>query len=164
MHTLSLAISEGSVMTRTTVLTAACFAAVLPGVGRVAAAATASPLGLSAQLTPGQEVPRQVFRVSNAAGKFSATLKPSSKGYHMYWRLTCIRWSGSATTAYIHQGRRGLHGAAFVHLCSRCLSGAHGNRYFSPYELRLARQGRLYVNVRTAKNPAGEIRGQIVVR
>jgi hypothetical protein len=32
------------------------------------------------------------------------------------------------------------------------------------YDLALARQGSMYVNVRTPKNPAGEIRGQIVVR
>jgi CHRD domain len=151
-------------MTTTKVLTAAWFAAFLLGVGGVAAAATASPLRLSARLTPGQEVPRQVFKVSNAAGKFSATLKPSKKGHRMYWRLTFSGLSGPATSAYIHEGGRGKRGVAYVYLCSPCLSGAHGNRYFPPYVLDLARRGRMYVNVRTPKNPAGEIRGQIVVR
>jgi hypothetical protein len=151
-------------MTRTNVLTAACFAAFLLGVGGVAAAAIASPLRLSARLTPGQEVPRQVFEVSNAAGKFSATLKRSKNGYRMYWRLTFSGLSGPATSAYIHKGGRGKRGVAYVYLCSPCVSGAHGNRLFPLYELVLARQGRMYVNVRTPKNPAGEIRGQIVVR
>jgi CHRD domain len=151
-------------MTTTKVLTAAWVAAFLLGVGSVAAAASASPLRLSARLTPGQEVPRQVFEVSNAAGKFSATLKPSKNGHRMYWRLTFSRLSGPVTSAYIHKGGRGKRGVAYVYLCSPCLSGAHGNHYFSPYEVGLARQSRMYVNVRTVKNPAGEIRGQIVVR
>jgi hypothetical protein len=67
-------------------------------------------------------------------------------------------------SAYIHEGRRGTHGAAFVFLCAPCRSGAHGSSFFSPSELALGRQGRLYVNVRTAMNPAGEIRGQISVK
>jgi hypothetical protein len=151
-------------MTRMKVLTAAWFVAFLLGVGGVAAAATASPLRLNAGLTPGQEVPRQVFKVSSAAGKFSATLKPSKNGHRMYWRLTFSGLSGPATSAYIHEGGRGKRGIAYVYLCSPCISGAHGNRLFAVYDLRLARQGRMYVNVRTPKNPAGEIRGQVVVR
>ena len=68
-----------------------------------------------------------------------------------------------AKTAYLHQGRPGAHGAALVHLCSLCKSGATGSSYFSPPELKLVRAGKVYVNIRTAKNPSGEVRGQVRV-
>ena len=127
------------------------------------AAAAGRTSALRARLTPSQEVPRQTVKTPNASGAFAGTLRPAAKGYRLTWRLTFSRLSGRAASAYLHAGRPGRHGAAFVFLCAPCTSGAHGSSFFSPSELLLARQGRLYVNVRTAKNPAGEIRGQITV-
>src|SRR5262249_43032991 len=126
-------------------------------------AGVASTSGLAAQLTPGQEVPAQKVKVSGASGRFTGTLKKTSKGYRLYWRLTFAGLSGKATFAHIHRGKPGKHGPAVAFLCKACKSGVQGKIYFSPPELKLARQGRLYVNVRTAKNPAGEIRGQVIV-
>ena len=129
-----------------------------------AGAAVNGTVSLTARLVPGQEVPQQSFHAANAFGHFVGALKPTKKGYRLTWRLTFTRLSGRATSAYIHRGKPGRHGAAWAHLCSPCASGVQGNTFFSSYELALARQGDMYVNVRTVKNPAGEIRGQIMVK
>jgi CHRD domain len=128
------------------------------GVGFAAASGATS---LKATLNARQEVPPQTFKVTRASGVFTATLVKSTKGYRLFWKLTFKNLSGKATSAYIHKGRPGRHGPAFFHLCSPCHSGAKGRAYASPAEMRLLKQGQMYVNVRTAKNPAGEIRGQI---
>jgi CHRD domain-containing protein len=116
---------------------------------------------VSARLTAAQESPPQQVRNLKASGTFRATVRPGKNGYRLVWKLTFARLTGVATSADVHHGARGAHGAAVLHLCSPCKSGATGAEYFSPPELTLARQGLLYVNVRTARNPAGEIRGQL---
>jgi len=137
----------------------AVVALLLPAV----APASVNRVQLAARLTPGQEAPTQQHRNLAASGTFTATVRPVKNGYRLSWRLTFTKLSGAATSAYIHRGRAGTHGAAIVQLCSPCRSGASGNEYFSPPELTLARQGSLYVNVRTPLNPGGEIRGQVRV-
>lgn len=118
-------------------------------------------MSVRAALTASQEIPPQAVAVKNASGVFSATLAKTKKGYRLSWRLTFRNLSGMATSAYIHKGKPGQHGAAFFHLCSPCTSGAHGGSYASPSEATFLSNGLMYVNIRTAKNPAGEIRGQI---
>jgi hypothetical protein len=129
----------------------------------LAASATPVQVHLTARTTAAQEIPQQTLRNAKANGLFWATLKPTTNGYSLDWRLTFTRLTGPATSAIIHLGTRGAHGAAMAVLCSPCRSGATGSAYFSPPELVLARAGKLYVNVRTARNPDGEIRGQIAV-
>jgi hypothetical protein len=134
-------------------------ALLLPGI----AVAAVKPAQLVARLTPTQESPPQQVRNPRAAGTFTVTARPATNGYRLVWKLTFTRLSGAATSAYIHRGNRGTHGAALIHLCSPCRSGATGDEYLSPSELTLARRGKLYVNVRTLRNPDGEIRGQLRV-
>jgi hypothetical protein len=120
-------------------------------------------MSLKANLNARQEVPPQTFKVTRASGVFTATLGKTKKGYKLFWKLTFKNLSGKARSAYIHKGRPGKHGPAYFHLCSPCLSGVHSKAYVSPTEMTLLKRGLMYVNVRTAKNPAGEIRGQIKV-
>ena len=122
---------------------------------------SSSGVTVSARLTAAQESPPQQVRNAKASGTFSATVRPGSNGYRLVWKLTFAHLTGRATSAYIHQGARRAHGAALLELCSPCKTRAAGAAYLSPPELALAQQGLLYVNVRTARNPAGEIRGQL---
>jgi hypothetical protein len=127
----------------------------------LAAASGASTMSLKANLNARQEVPPQKFKALRASGAFSATLVKTKKGYRLYWKLTFKNLSGKAMSGNIHRGKVGRYGAAFFHLCSPCMSGAQGRAYVSPGEMTLLKRGLMYVNIRTARNPAGEIRGQI---
>jgi hypothetical protein len=126
-------------------------------------AATGQTLKANAALTPKQEVPPQKNKVTDASGTFTGTLTKTKKGYQLSWQLTFKSLSGPAKSGYIHRGKLGKHGAALFALCSPCSSGAHGKAYASPWEVGLMSNGQTYVTVRTKKNPAGEIRGQIKV-
>ena len=151
-------------MTRNLLAAAAlATAAAVLSLPAVAGSSRVSTIALAAHLTPSQEVPPQTLKNLNASGSFSARLRQVKNGYRISWTLSFRGLTGRASTAYLHQGATGKHGPALVHLCSLCKSGATGSSYFSPPELKLARAGKVYVTVRTAENPSGEIRGRIRV-
>jgi hypothetical protein len=77
------------------------------------------------------------------------------------WRLTFSKLTGRAVAAHIHTGRRGVAGPVAVALCGPCRTGATGRATVTAATLAALESGRAYVNVHTARNPAGEIRGQI---
>jgi hypothetical protein len=79
----------------------------------------------------------------------------------LVWRLTYSRLTGKATAAHIHSGARGKAGPVIVPLCAPCKSGANGRATVDASVLNALEAGRGYVNVHTATNPAGEIRGQL---
>jgi CHRD domain len=149
-------------MMRRALLIIALISALTVGAG-VVLAAPGQTTSVSATLNAKQEVPPQRFKAATASGRFSATLTKTKKGYRMSWKLTFSKLSGKALFAHIHRGKPGKHGAALFSLCSSCGSGAHGSAYASPGEVNLMRAGQTYVTVRTKRNPAGEIRGQIRV-
>jgi hypothetical protein len=111
----------------------------------------------SAKLTVKQEVPKQAVKTPAANGAFTATLK----GKKLTWRLTFSKLSGPATAAHIHMAAKGVAGGVVVALCGPCKSGAHGTATVPAAVVKAASKHLLYVNVHTAKNPAGEIRGQL---
>ncbi len=112
---------------------------------------------LSSALNIGQETTRVKGAKAGAAGRFTATLN----GTTLKWTLTFKNLSGSAMAAHIHTAPRGVAGPVIVPLCSPCTSPASGTATLTAAEVKdlLARKD--YANVHTAKNPAGEIRGQI---
>jgi hypothetical protein len=149
------------VKVRLTLGAVAATAMVLAGVTMAAGGQATSA---TAHLTPGQEVPKQAVKVTDASGTFSATLKKTAKGYSMRWRLTFKNLSGRQAWSYLHKGKAGKFGAALYILCKHCSSGVTGTVYVSPWAFHLMQSGLTYINVRTTANPAGEIRGQIVIQ
>jgi mono/diheme cytochrome c family protein len=159
---------------RAKVVVAAGTAVVLGGVASGFAAArhpvagawqdAAIPAGtykISSALTSSKEVPRPKG-AAGAKGTFTATLKVSSKT-SLAWRLTFSRLTGPATASHIHLGAAGKAGPVAITLCTPCRSGAHGTytKTIPAAVLRAMVAGKAYANVHTAKNPAGEIRGQV---
>jgi hypothetical protein len=119
----------------------------------------------TAALSSGQEIPKQVVKNTTAHGLFKATLSGST----LKWKLTYAKLTGPATAAHIHTGATGKAGNVLIALCGTapaCTSGVSGtiSATVGPAWKELLnafKKHLLYVNVHTAKNPAGEIRGQI---
>jgi hypothetical protein len=119
----------------------------------------AAPLraGLSAR----REVPKPKGNVGRATGSFVATLVKEGTTGSVTWRLTFARLTGRAVAAHIHVGRAGRAGPVAVALCGPCRSGAGGTVAVNAATLAAIEAGRAYVNVHTARNAAGEVRGQL---
>jgi hypothetical protein len=115
---------------------------------------------LSATLNAGQEVPKQVVKNQAGHGTFTGTLV----GTKLTWKLTFAKLTGPATAAHIHLGGMGKSGNVAVALCTPCTSPATGTATISGSLLKTIERHGTYVNVHTAKNPNGEIRGQLVAK
>jgi hypothetical protein len=114
-----------------------------------------------APLSAAQEVPKQVVKKPNARGLFTATVSGST----LKWTLVYSNLTGPATAAHIHVGAKGKSGNVLVPLCGAkpaCKSGLSGTTKLTGQLKSLFAKHLLYVNVHTAKNPAGEIRGQLI--
>lgn len=144
-------------MTKTTAAVAALAAVTAVGGTSVAAAPAPKPTKVKAALNIGQETPRPRGTKVGASGLFTAKLE----GTMLTWRLTYRRLSGAATAAHIHVAPRGKPGPVIVPLCAPCASVETGTATLTAGQVTLLRKRGLYVNVHTARNPAGEIRGQL---
>jgi len=112
--------------------------------------------GLSATLNSGQEVPKPVG--GSGSGKFTGTLTTAGK---LKYTLTFKGLSGPAKQAHIHLGKKGKPGNVIVPLCGPCTSPVKGTATLKKSLVEDVEEGGTYVNVHTAKNAAGEIRGQV---
>lgn len=110
-----------------------------------------------------QEVPKPKGSVRGAQGTFTATVTKSGTTGTIAWRLSFSELTGRAMAAHIHTGKRGKAGPVVVPLCGPCRSGMRRNAALTASVLSALEAGRAYVNIHTARNPAGEIRGQIAV-
>jgi hypothetical protein len=124
----------------------------------------------SAKLTVAQEVPKQVVKDTAANGLFSGTLT----GNALTYKLTFSKLTGAAMYAHIHVGAMGVAGNVLVPLCSAATGSSTSTGAAHPCHSPVTgvvnvtaamrkdfTKHLLYVNVHTAKNPNGEIRGQL---
>lgn len=111
----------------------------------------------TAALSSGQEIPKQVVKDTAAHGQFKGTLS----GTKLTWTLTYSKLTGPANAAHIHMAGMGKSGPVVLALCGPCKSGQTGTAVLAASLLTSFKKHLLYVNVHTAKNPAGEIRGQL---
>lgn len=114
-----------------------------------------------ASLTSRQEVPKPKGSVNRARGTFTATVTKSGTSARIRWRLTFSRLTGRAAAAHIHIGQRGRTGPVALALCGPCRSGMRRSAELEEPLLGALEVGRAYVNIHTAQNAAGEIRGQL---
>ena len=124
--------------------------------GQVSPAAT-----VKTSLRASQERPKPKGSVRRARGAFTVTITRQGSSAVLVWQLTFSRLTGKAFAAHIHSGARGKPGPVIVPLCAPCRTGARGRATVNASVLKALQSGRTYVNVHTAKNPAGEIRGQV---
>ena len=122
-----------------------------------AAAGGNADVTVGAKLTAKQEIPAQAVKDAKAAGSFTGSIAGSKLTYS----LTFSGLTGPATAAHIHLGAMGKSGNVVVPICGPCKSPVKGSATLSKALLADLKTHKLYVNVHTAKNPAGEIRGQL---
>jgi len=122
---------------------------------------SAGPMQLGAKLNSKQEVPNPRGEPIRAGGSFSATLT----GTTLTWKLTFSHLSGAATAAHIHSGPKRKSGPVIVPLCGPCAASSAGKvKNLSAAVVKALKGNDTYVNVHTAKNAGGEIRGQVKVK
>jgi hypothetical protein len=122
--------------------------------------ASSDTYAFKATLNAGQEVPHPKAP-AGAAGTFTAKSTESGSTTTFRWTLKFHGLSGKAMAAHVHLGKKGKAGAVLVPLCGPCKNGQTGTVTIKGTVEESLEKGLTYVNVHTAKNAAGEIRGQI---
>jgi hypothetical protein len=98
---------------------------------------------------------------AKAAGNFTATVVQKNGAATIRWTLNFRNLSGKAVGAHIHKGAAGVAGAVVVPLCGPCRNGQNKRQSIDNDLAEALEKGGYYVNVHTAKNAGGEIRGQL---
>jgi len=129
----------------------------------VALAGAAEKYTVSATLKNNTEVPR-AKGAPLAKGSFSGTYVENKSGATLTWKLSYQHLTGKALAAHIHKGKRGQAGPVIVPLCGPCRNGQTGTAKISKAVVSALESGDAYVNVHTAKNAGGEIRGQAATK
>lgn len=138
---------------------AACAAVALVVVA-FAPAAAVDTYTVSATLKNNTEVPR-AKGAPLAKGSFTGKYVEHGKTATLTWKLTFSHLTGTAAAAHIHGGKRGTAGPVLVPLCGPCRNGQVGKVTITDATISAIESGKAYVNVHTAKNAGGEIRGQL---
>jgi hypothetical protein len=143
---------------------AASAVAALALVGLALAAPQKDTYNLTANLKARSEVPRPTGVPVGATGLFTGkAVELANDKAKLTWRLTFAKLSGAAGAAHIHAGKVGKAGPVMVALCGPCRSGQRGSATLTHAQFAKIEAGATYVNVHTAKNAGGEIRGQVRV-
>jgi len=117
---------------------------------------------LTANLKARFEVPKPAGVRAGAVGLLTGkAVEQENDKARITWRVTFSKLSGRAAAAHIHVGKPGKAGGVMVALCGPCRNGQRGVANITHAQLRTIRNGGAYVNLHTAKNAAGEIRGQV---
>ena len=118
--------------------------------------ASAEMVAMKAQLSGTSEVPATT---SKGAGSADVTFDTASK--KLSWKLNYTGLSGPATMAHFHGPADTSKNAGVVVPIPNTASGSEGSATLTDAQAADLLSGKYYVNVHTAANPAGEIRGQV---
>ncbi len=133
-------------------LTALACAAVLA----VASPAMAATVNLKADLKAASEVPPTD---SKGSGSVTATFDTASK--KLAWKGSVSGLTGPATAAHFHAGETGKNGGVVVPIAGADKGSFEGSATLTDAQAAELMDGKWYVNVHTAANKGGEIRGQV---
>lgn len=121
------------------------------------APARAEIVAYKAELTAASEVPPAA---SKATGSVTATYDTASK--KLSWKGSYAGLSGDATGAHFHGPADAGKNAEVVVPITPAKSPLEGSATLTNAQAADLAAGKLYVNVHTAANPNGEIRGQVL--
>lgn len=112
---------------------------------------------MKATLDGKSEVP-----ATTSAGKGTADIDFDAASKKLSWKLTYSGLSGPATAAHFHgPGEVGKNAGVQVPIPNAATSPAEGSATLTDAQAADLMAGKYYVNVHTAANPDGEIRGQV---
>ncbi len=129
----------------------------------IAVAARLDTYKVGATLRAGNETPKPAGVKAAAKGAFSGTYKENATGAVLTWKLAFSGLTGPATAAHVHMGKPGKAGPVIVPLCGPCKTGQKGTVKISKAVIKALEGKNAYVNVHTAMNQGGEIRGPVKV-
>jgi hypothetical protein len=121
-----------------------------------AAPAFAEMVALKADMKASSEVPPTG---SSGTGTLTATYDTTSK--QLSWTGKVSGLTGPATMAHFHAGEVGKNGAVVIPISGADKGTFEGTATLTDDQASDLLAGRWYVNVHTAANKAGEIRGQV---
>ncbi|HVY15247.1 MAG TPA: CHRD domain-containing protein [Rhodopila sp.] len=121
-------------------------------------AASAATINYTAKLSGAREVPKTD---SKGTGSFKGSLDTTSKV--LTYTLTFDKLTGPATVAHLHgPAARNANAGVMVPLGDKNpTSPVTGTATLTDDQIKALQGGKVYVNVHTAANPSGEIRGQV---
>lgn len=130
-------------------------------VAALALPAQAETINLGADLSARNEVPPNM---SSASGRADMRLDTTSG--NLSWTINFSGLTGPLTAAHFHgPAAAGANAGVIVPIASGgATAPLSGMATLSPPQVADVLAGRWYVNVHTAANPGGEIRGQVMRR
>ena len=112
---------------------------------------------MKATLDGKSEVP-----ANTSAGKGSADIDYDAASKKLSWKVTYSGLSGPATAAHFHgPAEPGKNAGVMVPITGATSSPAEGSATLTDAQAADLAAGKYYVNIHTAANPGGEIRGQV---
>lgn len=139
-------------MSKKTVLTSLALAATL------AFAGPAFADKMKAALDGKSEVP-----ANTSAGTGTADIDYDAASKKLSWKLTYSGLSGPATAAHFHgPAAAGANAGVAVAIPNATSSPVEGSATLTDAQAADLMAGKYYVNIHTAANPGGEIRGQVM--
>ncbi len=97
-----------------------------------------------------------------SAGKGTADLDYDAATKKLSWKLTYSGLSGPATAAHFHgPAEAGKNAGVAVAIPNATASPVEGSAILTDAQAADLMAGKYYINVHTAANPGGEIRGQV---
>jgi hypothetical protein len=118
-------------------------------------------VNVSAAMNAKQEVPAPTASAAEATGAFTGVVTSDDAGARFTWKLAFANLTGPALAAHLHIAARGEAGPVIVPLCGPCTNGQTGSGRLTEGDVSALRAGRVYANIHTARNPDGEVRGQV---
>lgn len=132
-------------------------AIVFAGVMGFAAASQAATVTYKAAMTGKSEVPANT---TAGTGEVTATYDTATK--KLTWKGTYSGLTGPATAAHFHGPAGEGKNAGVLIPISPATSPLEGSATLTDAQAKALQDGEVYVNVHTAANKGGEIRGQLV--
>jgi hypothetical protein len=132
---------------------------VLAGCTMMGSSSSANTVGVSASLSAAAEVPPNT---SSATGSLQGSYNKDSK--LLSWKLVYSGLSGPATMAHFHGPAMAGQNAGVVVPLTNPASAVESSATLTEAQAADLLAGKWYINVHTAANPGGEIRGQVLIK